>query len=354
MDSAIKEEIIRQLDLLPVHKIGTSGIQHVVRCPYCGDSMNPSHGHFSIRIDTSDPLDPMLFNCLRCPASGILNAQTLADLQLNVNADTAARLSKLTQISCRIHHITAIKTESFTNPIPTTSALTIDKLEFVRNRIGANITIDDCLNMDIVLNLIDFMSWNKIENVYVGEKCSPGMIRFLNEHYVGFLGKNRNVITLRYMDDIPPDQLKYEPKRYIKCKIHPKNLDPNSYYSIPNKIDILYTHDVTVHIAEGPFDILSVLYNCQDKNLDNNFYYAICGFGYNSVISNVVRMGINTGINLHIYADRDKTDNEIIGALTKSSMVIWTKKIFIHRNGTGGKDFGVPKEEIIDTCRRVK
>lgn len=354
MDSSIKEEIIRQLDTLPVHIVGSSGIQHVVRCPYCGDSNNPAHGHFSIRIDTSDPLDPMIYRCLKCPVSGILNAQVLEDLQLNVNASTASQLSRLTQASCRVHRITAIKTESFTNPVPSMSELTMKKLNFIEERIGVRLSIEECLSLDIVLNLSDFLVENNLESVYVGERCSPQALWFLNEHYVGFLSKNKNVLTLRYIDDIPPNDLKQTPMRYVKAKIHPKNLDPNSYYHIPNRIDILYTNDINVHIAEGPFDILSILYNRNNRILENNFYYAVCGFGYSSILSNIVRSGINTGINLHIYADKDKTDNEIIRSLNKRALSIWTKRIFIHRNGTGQKDFGVHKEDIIDTCRRIK
>ena len=354
MDSSVKEEIIRQLDTLPVHMVSSNGIQHVVRCPYCGDSNNPSHGHFSIRIDTSDPLDPMIFNCFKCPVSGIISPQVLEDLQLSVNSTVASQLSRLTQISCRVHKITAIKTEEFIIPSPTWREATSKKLTFLEKRIGVRMTIAACEANDIILNIDDFLNANSLDSLYIKDKCSPRMIRFLSDHYVGFLSKNKNVVTLRYIDDIPKVNLEREPMRYIKAKFHPNNLDPNSYYHIPNKIDILYTHDINVHIAEGPIDILSILYNCNDGNLINNFYYAVCGFGYGSVLSNVIRSGLNTGINLHIYADKDKTDAEIVNSLNKGSLTLWAKRIFIHRNGTGQKDFGVHKEDILDTCRRIK
>ena len=42
----IKEQIINQLKTLPVCKPSSNMRNWVVRCPYCGDSLNPKHAHF--------------------------------------------------------------------------------------------------------------------------------------------------------------------------------------------------------------------------------------------------------------------------------------------------------------------
>ena len=63
-------------------------------------------------------------------------------------------------------------------------------------------------------------------------------------------------------------------------------------------------------------------------------------------------MGINTGLNVHIYADKDKSDKEITKLIR--NYYPWLNSLTIHRNGSGSKDFGVPKDMIIDTSVKYK
>lgn len=354
MDSSIKEMIIQQLDTLPVHHVSSNGIQHVVRCPYCGDSLNPSHAHFSIRIDTSDPLDPLLFRCLKCSTSGFLTKQVLEDLQLSLPSEVSQGLSKLNRVSSTVHRITAIRTENFKTPIPRFDQVTINKVNYLNTRLGLNLNANDYTSLNCILNLKDFMNENNLHTAYMGSECTQWTLRFLDEHYVGFLGKNRNVITCRYLNDVDSSKLKFEPSRYLKPKFNRNNLDPNSYYSIPNKIDIMYTNDINIHIAEGPFDILGVFHHLMNSELENNFYYAVCGFGYGTILRNIISAGLNTGLNVHIYADNDKSDEEIINPLKHGSMWPWLDHVYLHRNSSGEKDYGVPSNRIKDTKRKIK
>lgn len=354
MDSAIKEMIIQRLDTLPVHHVSSNGIQHVVRCPYCGDSQNPSHAHFSMRIDTSDPLDPILFRCLKCSTSGLVTQQVLEDLQIDLPADAVQGLTKLTRLSSRAHKITAIKTENFKIPVPRFDDTTMKKVSYLNNRLGLHYNANDYTALNCIINLGDFMQMNHINKAYMGSECTPWTLRFLDEHYVGFLGKNRNVITCRYLNDVDPSKLKFEPSRYLKPKFNPNNLDPNSYYSIPNKIDIMYTNEINIHIAEGPFDIIGVLEHVMNGELENNFYYAVCGFGYGTILRNIISAGLNTGLNVHIYADNDKKDNEIINPLKYGSLWPWINHLYLHRNASGEKDYGVSVDKISDTKRKIK
>lgn len=354
MDSSVKELIIQQLDTLPVHLVSSNGIQHVVRCPYCGDSLNPSHAHFSIRIDTSDPLDPLLFRCLKCSTSGFLTKQVLEDLQIDLPEEASQGLSKMNRMSSKVHRITAIKTENFKIPIPRFDQITINKVNYLNSRLGLNLNANDYTALNCVLNLKDFMNENKLRTAYMGSECSPWTLRFLDEHYVGFIGKNRNVITFRYLDDVDPSKLKFKPGRYLKPKFNLNNFDPNSYYSIPNQIDIMYTNDINIHIAEGPFDILGIFHHVMNSNLENNFYYAVCGFGYGTIIRNIISAGLNTGLNVHIYADNDKRDEEIINPLKNGSLWPWIDHLYIHRNSCNEKDYGVSADKIHDTKRKIK
>ena len=339
----VKEKIIEELQTLPVYIPQSGGKQHVVRCPYCGDSHDLSHGHFSIRIDTSDPNDPLLYRCFKCENSGLFTLETLHDLGLGYDKEISSSLTKLIYRSCKVNKITALKTEEYSIFQPNLNRdLTLEKIRYLQNRLGAEITIDDLMKFSCVINADEFYIANKIP------VKDPNYIKFLTQNYIGFLSKNKNCITFRCIRDTNSKM-----KRYVKEKLNEKNLDPNTYFSIPNSINILYTNDINIRIAEGTFDILSVFYNLNHCNLENNFYYANCGFGYQTVLRNVIKMGLNTGINLHIYADNDKSDKSILKQIDDCQP--WLKTITFHRNGRPSeKDFGVPLSRIIDTTVRYK
>jgi hypothetical protein len=218
------------------------------------------------------------------------------------------------------------------------------KLNYINNRLGTNFTLEECKDMRIVFDLTVFALTNDIKYI---KGVTPNILKLLDKSYVGFLSNNRNCLTYRLVDDLPNCY------RYFKLKINSNNLDPNSYYVIPNSIDLLYTNDINIHIAEGTFDILSVYANLNACNLDNNYYYAVCGFGYNSVIDSIISMGINTGLNIYIYADRDKTDSEILYKVANPRNKPWIKSLYICRNAfPGEKDYGVPKDRIQHTQKR--
>ena len=48
----------------------------VTRCPFCGDSKNPSHAHFYISVPQND-MEISFYNCKKCPAAGILSDDIL-------------------------------------------------------------------------------------------------------------------------------------------------------------------------------------------------------------------------------------------------------------------------------------
>ena len=124
----------------------------------------------------------------------------------------------------------------------------------------------------------------------------------------------------------------------------------DSFYSTPSQIDIMYTHPIHIHMAEGIFDILSIKENLI-KDTETNYFYASCGFGGVSIIKYLIHHGMNTGLNFHIYSDNDKTDWEHKKYLHNGSYLTnWMDHIFIHRNAfSGEKDYGVPLSQISDS-----
>jgi hypothetical protein len=177
---------------------------------------------------------------------------------------------------------------------------------------------------------------------------SYNMLKMLNDYYVGFLSTNNNCIVFR---DITGKQ-KY---RYFKAVLNEKNINADSFYSVPGKIDLLYTHDINIHMAEGIFDILSIKENLI-HDTSTNYFYASCGFGGVSIIKYLIHHGMNTGINLHIYSDNDKADWEHKRYLNNGSYLTeWMDHIFIHRNKyPNEKDYGIPLSRIHDFYKELK
>ena len=66
----------------------------VFRCPLCGDSRNPTHGHLQIRLDPPPPV----WHCHRCGSGGVLNRDLLLAFGMDPSsagrvADQAAKLA---------------------------------------------------------------------------------------------------------------------------------------------------------------------------------------------------------------------------------------------------------------------
>lgn len=347
-NESLKYEIIELLKQLPVYLPNNTGLQHVVRCPFCGDSVNLDHAHLSIHIDVHN-ITPMMYRCLRCDSSGILDDTLLEELGLDVDNVLHSDLKRYNRKSCKRANIAMNKMEKFIIPDYSKSSIILDdKLDYINDRIGTNIDISESRDLKLIL---DFISFLRINELYDDIKKRIGLngIEILQDNYVGFLSTNNNSIVFR---NIKPNS-KY--KRYYKLKIRLNNFDKRSFYSLPSSMNIMYTNDIDVHISEGIFDIMSILKNVV-KQTENNLYYASCGFGYLTVLKSLIRLGINTGLNVKIYSDNDKSDyNHISYIFNRSNISPWLDTIHIHRNGfENEKDYGVTSDKIKDTYRIIR
>lgn len=340
----LKINIINALRKLRSYKVSNDGIQHIVRCPFCGDSHDITKQHFSIRIDINDD-SPMIYNCLHCPVSGLLTNEVLEELDIHIDNELYGALKTYSKKIIKYHPNLEIKTPILEIPYFSKSKLADTKLKYIYERLGFMPTYDDAAKYKLILDIYEFFKFNKIDSI-------PSNVNFdlLNNNYVGFLSTNNNVITFRnlYRSD------KY---RYFKLKINPNLVNPNSFYSIPNSLDLLYTEPVNIHIAEGIFDIISIFNNLNDSEIKNNLYYAVCGFGYVAILKYILQLGIITDVNLHIYSDNDKSDKDHFQFLfnQKSNLGLWFDNIYIHRNySLNQKDYGVNKSLIVDRFRKIK
>lgn len=340
----LKERLIGLLSTLDVYLPNSSKTQHVVRCPYCGDSLNPSHGHFSIRIDKEDDSE-IVYRCLKCNASGLFSTDIMEDLGLPIDPDTMSNLRRFNRTIITKSKIYSEKVNKYVVPIDTVdNYVNRSKLEYLNHRLGVNFTYDEVRNQKIIIDFYEFLRVNDIRYI-------PGLnqnhVDLLQQKYVGFLSKNNNFITFRNITS--------QGKRYLKFKINPNNLNPDNFYNVPKATDLMYNHDIDINIAEGTFDILSVKYNVNQDFDNDQYYFAVCGYGYPSILRYLIYAGLNTGLNVHIYSDKDKPDREYISQIINNPRVRpWINSLTVHRNFYHGeKDFGVPKERIDEKVRKL-
>lgn len=344
MDQNVKLQIIELLKQKRAYNVSVNGIQHYTRCPYCGDSVNLNHGHLSIKIDRNTE-DPMVYRCLKCDAHGIVTESTLEDLDLLVNKEIIDSIKSINRKAARSGKIVNMEFERYFVPRYHDTPLNRLKLQYVNQRLGTQLTYDDAKEYKIILNLFDFMSANEIDKI---DGLYWQMMKTLNSSYVGFLSCNNNRITFR-------DITGKNKFRYYKVLLNEKNMNSDTFYSLPFKMPLIYTDDVHIHMAEGIFDIISIKENLPHNNA-HDIYFASCGFGGLVIIKYLIHHGINTGIHFHIYSDNDKTDYDHKRYLfNKHHYTEWIDKIYLHRNQfLGEKDYGVPSCNIIDRHKMLK
>lgn len=350
MSENLKELIVDELrKTQSVFYTSINKVQNYVRCPFCGDSLNESHGHLSIKIDVMSDA-PMVYRCLKCNISGLVSDTFLEELGIFLDSDSKKELKSFTKKSMKVARLVNLDVERYITPLSQDSSLCERKINYVRNRLGIDLDLAKARDYKIILNFFDFIKLNDLieadEDHLVGLNYKG--ICNLNDHYVGFLSTNNNNIIFR-------DITEWQKYRYFKVTLNGRNVNMDSFYSIPTKLHLMYTGDIHVHVAEGIFDILSIRENLI-RETENHFFYATCGFGSVNIIKYLIHHGMNTGVHFHIYSDNDKKDWDHTRYLfTKNYLTEWIDKIYIHRNHyPGEKDYGVRLDKIQDTHRTIK
>ena len=350
LEQEVKFELIDKLKQRGAYHVSVNGKQHYTRCPYCGDSRNLSHAHLSIKIDTGTD-DIILYRCLKCNVSGIVDETVLSELDIFFDQDSLEKLRVYNKKSMRLRRVSDTEHERYNIPLPSNTISNQNKLNYLNKRLGVELDSQQVKDLKILLSLSDFLRENQLipgENGIL-EYTNFSMLQLLERDYIGFLSCNNNRIVFR---DITGKN-KY---RYYKVIINEKNLNGDSFFSLPFHIPLVYTNDVNIHIAEGPFDILSIKENLV-QSTENNFYYAICGFGGSVILRYLIQMGVNTGLNLHIYCDADKPDyvQKKQWLYKQPYLSEWVDHIYLHRNVfSKEKDYGVPLQRIVDSKTKLK
>ena len=338
--NTIKSCIPNARDVAGQHEI-------LVRCPFCGDSQDIRNAHFYISVPSS-PDEVSFYDCKKCPAHGILNDEVLRKLGCQ---DNNAIIQVQTHNS-RVLKLPKYKTLKKINIYPLKNTYIREdknnqyKLDYINNRIGANFTYKDIINLKIFLNLYDVINSNRLF-ITRDKRITDA----LDNYFIGFVSYDNSFCGLRKVVD---KELYHSiNKRYINYDLVNKKDTSKSYYIIPTQIDVLNPNPVKIHIAEGQFDILSVFYNLNKSNTYQNIYMACVGKSYKQALEFILtELGL-INYEIHFYPDKDVTDYEFNQVINSINML--PCNVFIHRNiMQGEKDYGVPANRIKDSVKIIK
>lgn len=333
-------------------KVGSAGKQLITVCPMSihGDCTDKS-GHLYIGPFRNTD-EPVFYNCFKCGFSGIVTEKFLSLFDIQDNEFNKA-LSEYNKNSDKtIQNKTGkIKQFNIINDYITNCRLSEQKLAYINNRLGLQLTYKDLIDKKIVLNLFDLLKRNNIEKLTRDER----IVSSLNHDFIGFIASDNNHVNMRNLAE-----RKVHPsidKKYINYNIFSGDIG-NKYYILPTNIDLSSPEKIMVHIAEGPFDVLGIYYNVMNQYDYRSIYAGGTGKGYIGLIEYLIcDLGL-FNIELHIYPDLDISQNDMIDLGRYLS--VFNIDIFIHRNlyknknGEQEKDFGVPRDRIINSTLQIQ
>ena len=326
---------------IPKCKPASGGRVVNCRCFYCPDSRNPNSKHFYISIPQK-PGDFSLYYCHKCHAAGVVTYRNLIEWNI-YNEKIAIDLINYNKLCSRKSgNFRYLSKEHYVVNNLTTSNTEISniKLKYINDRIGSHFTFDDLRELKIVLNLNDVLKDNYIQEL----TRDSNIVNQLDINFLGFLSIDNAFLNMRRVCD---EGLVYKSidKRYINYKLYDKFDTSERFYTIPTQIDVCRPERTKIHVAEGPFDILSVCENVRKR--EPGIYTSIGGSNYKGIAMYFLETYKLPYTEFHYYPDNDKygsTENMHRIAEYLRPLNI---PMYLHRNTMPGqKDFGVRPENI--------
>lgn len=325
------------LQNLPEAKPASGFSEVVCKCFYCAD--DGDHHHMYVSVPQTEN-EPSLFNCFKCGTKGMVTYKKLAEWQIfdmEMNSLLTEHNKNLMNGS-NYGIIYGDKIINLRNTFIRNDTTSRIKLSYINDRLGINLSFADCLDNKIILNLKDLLYDNWIQNF----TRSENMINELDSKFVGFLSYDNNFVNCRKIDDSS-----WIDQRYMNYNIFGKQDNTKKMYLLPTDIDIY--RPIHIHVAEGPFDILSIKYNLRKDN-NNQIYTAITGNAYKAVFRELIINRKLINLIIHLYPDADTKDKSIRDLL--NFLKVWNFPIFIHRNLIG-KDMGVSINQIQESIDQI-
>lgn len=331
----------------------SGGKEVVIRCRFCGDSRNQSSRH--LYIFCGDNSRPPMYHCFKCDESGVLTRKVLSELEGYSGSIDQNLLYELDKRNAEWEKKSRYypKQNNIYNMVwgykrgDQYDDLDGFKVKYISDRIGYNFGWRDIWNCKIILNLREFLQYNKIEQF----TRSQSDIDTLSRYYIGFLSMDNGFVTLRQLPNRAnlPDYY----KRYMVYNIFGAQSSNLRYYCIPTSLRVMGIDPIHIRIAEGPVDILSISHNLRYDDSGPNIYISSNGKGYINVVKSLLELYPLVNIAIHLYPDNDVPDYYFTWFL-KSLNRLYIPT-FIHRNiFPGEKDFGVPLDHIRENIERIR
>lgn len=312
------------------------------KCKYCPDGKDPRHGHMYISIP-EHPGEISWFYCQKCKSSGIVDNRRLIEWGM-YDPEIASNLIKINDDARKRGTMKGFEryVYNLSNYIGNVD-LAMIKLKYINDRLGTNLSLSEAINDKIIFNLSEVLSYNHIDQF----TRHQNIINQLNQYFVGFLSLDNNFVNLRRICD---ENIVYESidKRYVNYNIHDKKDNTEKFYVCPVNLDISRPVRVPIHIAEGPFDILSVRHNLRKD--PNCIYAAIGGSAYKGLIMHIINTMKLYFVEIHVYPDNDQYGGNYVMEELANYLKPYNIPLYIHRNTySGQKDFGVSLDKISES-----
>lgn len=327
-------------------------VEHLTRCPFCGDSLNPNKGHMYMHI-VLDDTSPIQYHCARCGEGGYLTPNVLRRFGIESN--------DLKQLLDQLNHHTGRRDRRmimeksyamFNYALPDRVKYPM-KLKYIEDRLGITVTEDVINECKIITSVADFLKTNEIDSL----TADKSVVTMYEYDYIGFLSYGNSYILLRDVSG------RHKDFSWIKYPITDASRGSKIFYSMSSAIDIETEDPITINIAEGVFDIISIGYNLKQNKL-NTINIANTGKEYSSLISFLVSKGlVGSNVILNIYSDNDKIFNkkENSKRRVKTELQDYKGDLYPYKFLMNGvyvkynqvfKDYGTTKDNIfIETTR---
>lgn len=317
----------------PFAKENSAHTHVAIRCPICGDSLKHQDSvHCYVNIEGGKPVSYYCF--AGCSDGHWVNSDFLRAVGLKdpglINAVWTYNKRFMNGKAKRDSEYIIYGTKKCIVPFYK-SCSHLNKLGYIENRLGVNLTYQDCVDLKIILSLKDFLDINGFSITIPAYSA-----QILENHYVGFLSADGSYIIFR-----DTGNNKY---RYINYPVFKNSGNWGSkLYIIPGTYDLM-ANDIECNITEGVFDILGCYFNLNNSDKTNKLYSAVNGAGFLGVIKRILHIGFIDNLNVNIFADEDKPP---VFFKNLSEIKNFCKSINLFYNKyPGEKDIGVRKDHI--------
>ena len=338
-------------------KVGSGGNQTIIRCPWCGDSKDPRNAHLYVGLNKRGD-NTIAYYCFLCGKGGIVDNNFFRAIQcydINLIDEVVTYNNK----SDKVRYFDYLNRDNpykgqyepiIKNEVERNSAeYAFAKLDYINKRLGVNLNFQDLARLKIVLSINRYLRDNHMR----GTGRSREVMENLDKYHIGFLSVDNTYMVERAIRDTSHLSERFK-LRYVNYCLYTNRFKTHRFYAIPTSIDT--SQPVTIHLAEGPFDVLGIYFNVVGpENAANHIFIASCGKAmFADALKYIfVELLIPYCIcSLDFYVDRESDGSinleEFRGFI--NSMRELLVDVRVHANmHEGEKDYGVTRDRIIDT-----